>query len=147
MSVIGRRLGLCQPRNHCMLSRRRCGRRPPHSRPDGRSRACLGGAAGFGSGGIVGGEQSSSQRIGNPPPLSVLSYAVLCSRDFHCRLGSAAAGSMGSGVAAGSVFATLQSAAMGGYGVTAVAGAVQGAGAAVAGVSGGVATWLQSKKS
>lgn len=54
---------------------------------------------------------------------------------------------MGSGVAAGSAFATLQSAAMGGYGVAAVTGAVQGAGAAVAGVSGGVATWLQRKKS
>lgn len=73
------------------------------------------GAAGFGSGGIVG--------------------------------GSAAAGSMGSGVAAGSAFATLQSAAMGGYGVAAVTGAVQGAGAALAGVSGGVATWLRTKKS
>ncbi|KAI3399676.1 hypothetical protein diail_6025 [Diaporthe ilicicola] len=60
--------------------------------------------------------------------------------------GSAAAGSMGSGVAAGSAFATLQSAAMGGYGVAAVAGAVQGAGAAVVSISGGLATWLQTKK-
>lgn len=53
---------------------------------------------------------------------------------------------MGSGVAVGSTFATLQSAAMGGYGVAAVSGAVQGAGVAVASVSGGVATWLQRKK-
>ncbi|KAG6366674.1 hypothetical protein INS49_000853 [Diaporthe citri] len=75
------------------------------------------GAAGFGSGGIVGGEQFRRRR------------------------------KHGSGVAAGSAFATLQSAAMGGHGVTAVAGAVQGAGAAVAGVSGGVATWLRTKKS
>lgn len=57
-----------------------------------------------------------------------------------------AAGSMGSGVVAGSTFATLQSAAMGGYGVAAVSGAVQGAGAAMAGVSGGMAAWLQRKK-
>jgi hypothetical protein len=35
---------------------------------------------------------------------------------------------------------------MGGYGIAAVSGAVQGAGAAVAGVSGGVAAWLQRKK-
>ena len=54
---------------------------------------------------------------------------------------------MGSGVAAGGTFATLQSAAMGGYGVAAVSGAVQGAGAAVAGVSGGVATYLQKRDS
>lgn len=57
-----------------------------------------------------------------------------------------AAGSMGSGVVAGSTFATLQSAAMGGYGVAAVSGAIQGAGAAVAGVSGGMAAWLQKKE-
>lgn len=49
-------------------------------------------------------------------------------------------------MAAGSTFATLQSAAMGGYGVAAVSGAVQGAGAAMAGISGGVATWIQRKK-
>lgn len=53
---------------------------------------------------------------------------------------------MGSSVAAGSAFATLQSAAMGGYGAASVASAVQGAGVAVAGVSGGMATWLQTKK-
>lgn len=84
---------------------------------------------------------------GAPVTLGSLLRGTLGSRRFDCRLGSAAAGSMGSGVAAGSAFAYLQSAAMGGYGVTAVAGAVQGAGAAVAGVSGGVATWLQGKKS
>ncbi|KAL1861569.1 hypothetical protein Daus18300_008832 [Diaporthe australafricana] len=61
--------------------------------------------------------------------------------------GSVAAGSMGSGVAAGSAFAYVQSAAMGGYGVAAVSGAVQGAGAAVAGISGGLATWIQRKGS
>lgn len=72
------------------------------------------GAAGFGSGGIVG--------------------------------GSAAAGAMGSSVAAGGAFATLQSAAMGGYGVAAVSGAVQGAGAVIAGASGSLASWLQRKK-
>lgn len=60
--------------------------------------------------------------------------------------GSVAAGAMGSGVAAGSAFATLQSAAMGGYGVAAVMGAVQGTGVAVAGASGGLATWLRRKK-
>lgn len=53
---------------------------------------------------------------------------------------------MGSSVAAGSAFATLQSAAMGGYGVAAVSGAVQGAGVAIAGASGGLATWSQRKK-
>lgn len=53
---------------------------------------------------------------------------------------------MGSSVVAGSTFATLQSAAMGGYDVAAVSGAVQGAGAAVAGVSGGMAALLQRKK-
>lgn len=53
---------------------------------------------------------------------------------------------MGSSVAAGSAFATLQSAAMGGYGVAAVSGAVQGAGVAIAGASGGLATWFQRKK-
>lgn len=80
-------------------------------------------------------------------PSVYLLHGPFCSRDSYSRLGSAAAGSMGSGVAAGGAFATLQSAAMGGYGVAAVSGAVQGAGAAVAGLSGGVATWLQKKKS
>lgn len=43
---------------------------------------------------------------------------------------------------AGSAFATLQSAGMGGYGVATVAGAVQGTGATIAGTAGGVAAWL-----
>lgn len=41
-----------------------------------------------------------------------------------------------------SLFATLQSAAAGGYGVAAVYGAAQGAGAAVAGTA-GFRSWLQ----
>lgn len=49
-------------------------------------------------------------------------------------------------VVAGSTFATLQSAAMGGYGVAAVAGVVQTAGVAIAGTAGGLATWLRTKR-
>ena len=52
---------------------------------------------------------------------------------------------MGGSVAAGGAFATLQSAAMGGYGVAAVAGAVQGAGAAIAGAAGATG-WMRRKE-
>lgn len=45
-------------------------------------------------------------------------------------------------VAAGSLFATLQSAAMGGYGAAAVAAAAQIVGAAAATLGGGVMAWL-----
>lgn len=50
-------------------------------------------------------------------------------------------------VAAGSIFATLQSAAAGGYGVGVLAGAAQTAGGAVAGAGsvGGVLTYLKGK--
>lgn len=49
-------------------------------------------------------------------------------------------------VAAGSTFATLQSAAMGGYGVAAVAGAVQATGGVIAGAAGGIAAWVRRKR-
>lgn len=49
-------------------------------------------------------------------------------------------------IAAGGIFATIQSAAMGGYGVAAVAGAVQGLGAGVVAVAGGVSAWLNKRK-
>ncbi|PSR92187.1 hypothetical protein BD289DRAFT_187022 [Coniella lustricola] len=54
---------------------------------------------------------------------------------------------LGGTVAAGGLFATLQSAAMGGYGVATVAGAVQGLGAGVVAVTGGVSAWMDKKDS
>lgn len=73
------------------------------------------GLAGFSSGGIVGGSIAAGAQAG---------------------IGS---------VAAGSTFATLQSAAMGGYGVAAVAGVVQAIGGVIAGAAGGIAAWVQSE--
>ncbi|KAL1835388.1 hypothetical protein VTJ49DRAFT_6821 [Mycothermus thermophilus] len=49
-------------------------------------------------------------------------------------------------VAAGSMYATLQSAAMGGYGVAQVAGVVQSAGACIAAVAGAGAVMAQNKE-
>ncbi|RFU78683.1 hypothetical protein TARUN_3530 [Trichoderma arundinaceum] len=54
-------------------------------------------------------------------------------------------GSIGN-VAAGSLFATMQSAAAGGYGLAAVTSAAQAAGGAVAGVGGVVALWKGKQK-
>ncbi|EHK25598.1 uncharacterized protein TRIVIDRAFT_189366 [Trichoderma virens Gv29-8] len=63
---------------------------------------------------------------------------------------SSAASAMHAGignVAVGSIFATLQSAATGGYGVAVLTGAAQTAGGAVAGVGGlgGIVTYLKGK--
>lgn len=61
-------------------------------------------------------------------------------------VGSFAAGvqAAAGNVAAGGIYATLQSAAMGGYGVAAVSGAVQTVGAAIVGTA-GVAGLKKSK--
>ncbi|KAK0620138.1 hypothetical protein B0T14DRAFT_520659 [Immersiella caudata] len=59
--------------------------------------------------------------------------------------GSIAAGVQGASTVAGGLFATLQSAAMGGYGAAAVAGAAQVAGGAVA-AAGGAAAAVIAKK-
>lgn len=50
------------------------------------------------------------------------------------------------GVTAGSIAATVQSAAMGGSGVAAVSGVIQGAGTLVSGTAAGFAFWKQSAK-
>lgn len=48
-------------------------------------------------------------------------------------------------VVAPSLFATLQSAGAGGYGVPLVYGAVQAAGGTIMGATGGAAAWFKSK--
>jgi hypothetical protein len=65
---------------------------------------------------------------------------------FTASIASALQASVGN-VAVGSIFATLQSAATGGYGVAVMAGAAQTAGGAVAGAGslGGIVSYLRGK--
>ena len=67
---------------------------------------------------------------------------IVCVCSLH--IGVLAAGLQGASVAAGIVFATMQSAAMGGYGVAVVAGVAQGAGGLIA-VAGAVGAKIASK--
>jgi hypothetical protein len=60
--------------------------------------------------------------------------------------GSIAAGVQGANVVAGGIFATLQSAAMGGYGLAAVAGAAQAVGGVTAVAGGAGAAAALAKK-
>lgn len=96
-------------------------------------------AAGFGSLGPVAG-WSPAPPESSPRVWMRLANAVIT--------GTVAAGvqSWIGNVAGGSLFATFQSAAMGGSGAAAVAGAAQGAGATVAAIGGGVMAWLNRAK-
>lgn len=61
-------------------------------------------------------------------------------------VGSLAASWMTPGTIAGGIYATLESAAVGGYGLPIVASAIQGTGAGLAGLSVGSAAWLVRKE-
>lgn len=96
-------------------------------------------AAGFGSLGPVAG-WSPAPPESSPRVWMRLANAVIT--------GTVAAGvqSWIGNVVGGSLFATFQSAAMGGSGAAAVAGAAQGAGATVVAIGGGVMAWLNRAK-
>ena len=78
--------------------------------------------------------------------LPAVPFVSTCSANDIITTGSIAAGAQGASTVAGGLFATLQSAGMGGYGVAAVAGVAQGVGGAVAAAGGAAAAVLAKKK-